>query len=186
MFTCRKSCFSTHSVKLLYFKIDTSLVSYPLQLLSVLSISHPCNCCFWLSPSSCTGCNLTQNPWKGNQCTHDWHRRFFPALVMQPDVLGLYLLRVTISHTVYESRRLFSKRPGSVEVKMRVSKLNLLFLLENGAGLLQLNQKARLVIHFGSQTIPILLPCLAKILQNNLQTPSCLINSPWCISLKIY
>lgn len=55
LFTCRKSCFSIHSVKWLYFRIDTSLVSYPLQLVSVLSISHPCNCCFWLSPSSCTG-----------------------------------------------------------------------------------------------------------------------------------
>lgn len=57
LFTCRKSCFSTHSVKLFYFKIDISLVSYPLQLVSVLSISHHCNCCFWLFPSSCRGCN---------------------------------------------------------------------------------------------------------------------------------
>lgn len=43
------------------------------------------------------------------------------------------------------------------------------------------------VIHFGSQTIPLFpAPSLAKILQNNLQTSPCLINSPWCISLKIY
>lgn len=57
LFTCRKSRFSKHSVKLLYFKIDSSLVSYPLLLVSVLSISHPCKCCCWLSPPSCTGCN---------------------------------------------------------------------------------------------------------------------------------
>lgn len=57
LFTCRKSRFSTHSVTLLYFKIDTSLVCYPLQLVSVLSISQPSNCCFWVSPSSCTGCD---------------------------------------------------------------------------------------------------------------------------------
>ena len=57
LFACIKSCFFKHSVQLLYFKMHTSLVPWPLQLVSMLSISHACNCCCWLSPSSCTGCN---------------------------------------------------------------------------------------------------------------------------------
>lgn len=71
LFICTKSCFSTHSVKLLCFKIDISLVSYPLQLVSVLSISHSCNCCFWLSPSSCPGCNQWPEPLQ-RQSVHPW------------------------------------------------------------------------------------------------------------------
>lgn len=52
---------------------------------------------------------MTQNPCKGNQYTRHWQKRFLPALVMQPNVLGLYLQGVNISYTGYESRRLSSE-----------------------------------------------------------------------------
>lgn len=110
LFTCIKSCFFKHSGQLLYFKILTSVIPWPLQVVSMLSISHACNCCCQLSPSSRTGYK-------------QWPRTLAFAIATPTTDIGGSSLQ-WLCNPVYLG-----------------CSSHLLFLLQNGTGLLQLRQK---------------------------------------------
>lgn len=158
LFPCIKSCFFKCSMQLLYFKIHTSLILWPLQLVSMFSISHAFYCCCWLCLSSCTGCS-------------QWSRPLEMAIITPTIDIGGSSLHWLCILVYLHCRSHCSYYRTGLDCSSWARKCSWHPLASS----------VRLVIHFGSQIIAILLPTLTRIFQDNLhkltealnEKPSC-------------